>query len=45
MIEQKIGKDLNALKEEKGDLRRMAMELLYRYGFSEIPDNLNNSTR
>jgi hypothetical protein len=32
IIERETGKDLAALKKEKGDLRRLAMDLLYRYG-------------
>jgi hypothetical protein len=31
-IEAETGKDLEALKKEKGDLRRLAMDLLYRQG-------------
>ncbi len=37
-IEKETGKDLNALKSEKGDLRRMAMELLYRSGGLKGPE-------
>jgi hypothetical protein len=32
IIERETGKDLAALKKEKGDLRRLAMDLLYRHG-------------
>ena len=32
IIERKTGKDLETLKKEKGDLRRLAMDLLYRHG-------------
>jgi REP element-mobilizing transposase RayT len=32
IIERETGKDLAALKNEKGDLRRLAMDLLYRHG-------------
>lgn len=32
LIEKETGKGLEALKKEKGDLRRLAMDLLYRHG-------------
>jgi putative transposase len=32
IIERETGKDLEALKNEKGDLRRLAMDVLYRHG-------------
>ena len=32
IIERETGKDLETLKKEKGDLRRLAMDLLYRHG-------------
>lgn len=32
VLERETGKDLEGLRKEKGDLRRMAMDLLYRYG-------------
>ena len=38
LIEQETGKSLAALKEEKGDVRRMAMELLYRCGGLKGPE-------
>lgn len=38
LIEQETGKSLDALKDEKGDLRRLAMELLYRYGGLKGPE-------
>lgn len=38
LIEQETGKSLDALKDEKGDLRRMAMDLLYRYGGLKGPE-------
>ena len=38
LIEQETGKSLDALKNEKGDLRRMAMDLLYRYGGLKGPE-------
>ncbi len=38
LIEKETGKDLDALKKEKGDLRRMAMDLLYRHGGLKGPE-------
>lgn len=38
LIEKETGKDLDALKEDKGDLRRMAMDLLYRHGGLKGPE-------
>jgi hypothetical protein len=38
LFEQETGKSLDALKDEKGDLRRLAMELLYRYGGLKGPE-------
>ncbi len=32
LLEKETGKNLETLRKEKGDLRRLAMELLYRYG-------------
>jgi putative transposase len=37
-IENQTGKDLDSLKNEKGDLRRITMELLYRYGGLKGPE-------
>ena len=37
-IEKQTGKDLDSLKNEKGDLRRMTMELLYRFGGLKGPE-------
>lgn len=38
LLEKETGKDLTALRREKGDLRRLAMELLYRYGGLKGPE-------
>ena len=38
LIERETGKSLDALKKEKGELRRMAMELLYRCGGLKGPE-------
>jgi len=38
LIEKETGKNLDSLKQEKGDLRRMAMELLYRYSGIKGPE-------
>ena len=32
LIKEETGKDLDALKTEKGNLRRLAMDLLFRHG-------------
>jgi putative transposase len=37
-LKQETGKDLNALRVEKGELRRVAMELLYRAGGMKGPE-------
>lgn len=38
LIEEETGKNLESLKKEKGDLRRMAMDLLYRHGGLKGPE-------
>jgi hypothetical protein len=38
MITEETGKDLEALKSEKGNLRRLAMDLLFRYGGLRGPE-------
>lgn len=38
LIEAETGKDLKALKAGKGDLRRLAMDLLYRHGGLKGPE-------
>jgi len=38
LIEKETGKDLEALRKEKGDLRRLAMDLLYRCGGLRGPE-------
>jgi putative transposase len=38
LIERETGKDLDALRKEKGDLRRLAMDLLYRCGGLRGPE-------
>lgn len=38
LIENETGKDLEALKTMKGDLRRLAMDLLYRHGGLKGPE-------
>jgi REP-associated tyrosine transposase len=38
LIERKTGKGINALKDEKGDLRRITMDLLYRWGGLKGPE-------
>lgn len=38
LIEKETGKDLETLREEKGNLRRMAIDLLYRYGGLKGPE-------
>lgn len=38
LIEEETGKDIEALKSEKGALRRLAMDLLYRYGGLKGPE-------
>lgn len=38
VLERETGKDLEGLRKEKGDLRRLAMDLLYRYGGLKGPE-------
>jgi len=38
LIETETGKDLEALRKEKGDLRRMTMDLLYRHAGLRGPE-------
>ena len=37
-VEKETGKDIGAIKKDKGDLRRITMELLYRYGRLKGPE-------
>ncbi|MCM2357752.1 MAG: transposase [Geobacteraceae bacterium] len=38
LLEEETGKNLESLKKEKGDLRRLAMDLLYRHGGLKGPE-------
>lgn len=38
VLERETGKDLEGLRKEKGDLRRIAMDLLYRHGGLKGPE-------
>ena len=38
LLKKETGKSLETLRKEKGDLRRLAMELLYRYGGLKGPE-------